>query len=402
MQKIIIASVLVFLILILAGWAFLHFIGDVRPAVLPSFGSIPPNSSQNIGNPESPTGSTTIPQEPISFDLQLSDTFSIGVFAKNISGVRDLQMSPEGVLLASSPSQGSVYAFIIADGTVSRRTVISGLSEPHGLAFYNGDLFIAENNRLSRFSWEAANLKATFEKELMKLRSGSHDAHTIVFDKAGNLFVKVGSSCNVCNERDPQAATIIKTDSEGRNPTTYAKGLRNAAFMTLNPESGEIFATEMGRDMLGDDIPPEEINIVREGKNYGWPICYGSQIHDTQFDRNQYISDPCENTEVPFHQMQAHSAPLGLSFIPEAFSTEMKGDLLVAFHGSWNRSIPTGYKIVRIDLENGQVVKEEDFLTGFLQGSIALGRPVDVEFDKNGNLFVSDDKSGSIYVVSKK
>jgi glucose/arabinose dehydrogenase len=404
MQKVLIISAFVILFLLLGGWTILHYIGDIRPAVIPAV--VPSITSSNSSSqPTSNSGnldSNSLAQKQVSFDLKLAEQFSIGVFVENITGVRDLQFSPEGVLLASSPSQGSVFAFTIENGTVIKKTVINGLSEPHGLAFNNGKLFIAENNRLGRYSWNPSTSTATLEKELMKLRSGSHDAHTLVFDKNGNLFVKVGSSCNVCKETDPQAATIIKTDSEGRNPVTYANGLRNAAFMTLNSKSGEIFATENGRDMLGDNIPPEEINVVQEGKNYGWPMCYGNRVHDTQFDRAQYVRNPCEDTEAPFYQMQAHSAPLGLTFIPESFSNEIKDDLLVAFHGSWNRSVPTGYKVVRINIENGKVVGEEDFLSGFLQGSNALGRPVDVEFDRNGNLFVSDDKSGSIYVVQKK
>jgi glucose/arabinose dehydrogenase len=408
MQKILIISAFVILFLLIGGWAILHYIGDIRPAlipaVVPSLTSSNPSSQPilNSGNFDS----KSLPQKRVSFDLKLAERFSIGVFAENITGVRDLQLSPEGVLLASSPSQGSVFAFTIENGTVTKKTVISGLSEPHGLAFNKGKLFIAENNRLGRYSWDSSTSTAVFEKELMKLRSGSHDAHTIVFDKNGSLFVKVGSSCNVCQESDSQAATVIKTDSEGSSPVTFAKGLRNAAFMTLHPETGDIWATENGRDMIGDDIPPEEINIIGNSslmmrKSYGWPNCYGNKVIDRTFYKG---NDPavCEDTEAPFHLMQAHSAPLGLTFIPESFSNELKSDLLVAFHGSWNRSVPTGYKVVRLNLDNGKVVGEEDFLSGFLQGSSALGRPVDVEFDKNGNLFISDDKTGSIYVISKK
>ncbi len=158
----------------------------------------------------------------------------------------------------------------------------------------------------------------------------------------------------------------------------------------------------MGRDNLGDDLPPDEINLVEYGKNYGWPICFGKNIHDTNFDKNTYIRNPCGEPDTigSFIDLQAHSAPLGLSFVPQhIWPEEYDGDLLVAFHGSWNRSEPTGYKIVQIKFDTqGKFISTEDFITGWLAENVALGRPVDLKFH-SGNLYISDDRAGVIYVV---
>ncbi len=161
----------------------------------------------------------------------------------------------------------------------------------------------------------------------------------------------------------------------------------------------------MGRDLLGDNIPPDEINIIEEGKNYGWPICYGKNIHDDQFDKNTYIRNPCmEPFETPSSiDLQAHSAPLGLAFFPEeGWPEEYWHDLLVAYHGSWNRTEPTGYKIVRMRLDNeGKYEATEDFITGWLNGkNEALGRPVDILIQPGGLMYISDDKAGVIYRIT--
>lgn len=412
MNKVVISIGVVVLILIGSFFLFKQFVGDVRPALLP--GNVQTNSSQAdarfTGNNNS---SVNFKTKNVPFDLKVTGEFIVGVYAEGTGKVRDLTFSPEGILLASVPGEGRIIALDLgSDGIAIKKIVIDKLSGPHGIAFYDGKLFIAEENRLSRFSWDSTQFKATFEKELMKLPSGSHDAHTIVFGKDGSLFVKVGSSCNVCIETDPLRAVVYKTDSEGTNPQLFAKGLRNAAFLALNPESNEVWGTENGRDNLGDDLPQEEVNIIKQGKDYGWPNCYGERVVDSTFYKGTSSLESsaykggdasiCANTEVAAGFMQAHSAPLGLSFVPQNFSSELDGDLLVAFHGSWNRSEPTGYKVVRLNIENGQVKEQSDFLTGFIEGSTANGRPVDVEFDKSGNLFVSDDKYGAIYVVTPK
>jgi glucose/arabinose dehydrogenase len=260
------------------------------------------------------------------------------------------------------------------------------------------------------YDYDRAAAKTSNGKKLLDLPGGgNHTTRTIKIVATGTqkrLLVSIGSSCNVCTEQDLRRAAVWQADlPDGTNFRSYATGLRNSVFMSTRPGTNELWATEMGRDLLGDDTPPDEINILTEGKNYGWPICYGHNIHDTNFDRNQYIQDPCANS-VPAHiDIPAHSAPLGLTFLGQSWPKEFQGDLLVALHGSWNRSVPSGYKIVRYKLAaDGSVLSSSDFLTGFLpaKSKTALGRPVDIldaSTQDTRVLYVSDDKAGVIYQI---
>jgi hypothetical protein len=219
------------------------------------------------------------------------------------------------------------------------------------------------------------------------------------------MLISVGSSCDTCLEDDWRRAKILVGSVNGGELRTFASGLRNATFMTLHPITGDVWATEMGRDLLGNDLPPDEINIIEENKNYGWPTCYGQNIHDTVFDKSTYIRNPCMDPfEVAsFIDIPAHSAPLGLSFIPEeGWPEEYWYNLLVAYHGSWNRTPPTGYKIVRYKMDaQGNVLGTEDFLSGWLtRAQKVLGRPVDILVQPGGTLYVSDDHTGIIYRLS--
>ena len=399
-KKIIFFGILLVVILVIAVlWLVKTYVGDLRPVLLPpSKDLIEIIEKQQVGN-------------PVDFPLKIASGFKIGVFAKELGKARDLQFSPGGTLLVSSKESGKVFALpdVDNDGKADKTVeVLKDLDTPHGLAFHPFNtsdgkqvkLFVAELRGVSRYSWDEENLSAKFEKKLFDLPyNGNHSTRSIVIDKNGNLFVSLGSSCNVCVEDHHWLATIVVSDTQGKAPRLYAKGLRNSVFIRLNPTTGELWGTEMGRDLIGDDLPPEEINIIREEKNYGWPTCYGSKVHDEQFDHNHKAGE-CEDTEAPIYKFQAHSAPLGLTFIASAqFPQDWQGDLLVAYHGSWNRSVPTGYKIVRMKVEGNKITADQDFITGFLQGSNALGRPVDVEFDKSGSLYISDDKIGTIYKV---
>lgn len=373
MNKIIVISFLILIVIVTGFIFFIQNFGDIRPAVLPS--------SKPVAQSE-----TTI----------LGSTRNI--FAQNIGGVRDLEFSPGGTLIASVTSEGKVIALPDKNKTGKPERVVEvlkGLNLPHGIAFYNNKLYVAEEKKLVRYNWNEEKLEATQDKVLFNLPSGgSHFTRSLIFDLTGKLYISIGSTCNVCKESNPWHASIIVTDQDGNNPQIFASGLRNSVFMVLNPASGEIWATDMGRDFLGDDLPPDEINIIRQGGNYGWPNCYSDRIIDLNFN-SQTASNTCMQTEPPIYKIQAHSAPLGLVFAD-------KSTLLVAYHGSWNRSTPTGYKIVHMKVSGNQILSEEDFITDFLQGSQTLGRPVDLIFDKAGNLYVSDDKTGAIYIVTKK
>jgi hypothetical protein len=178
--------------------------------------------------------------------------------------------------------------------------------------------------------------------------------------------------------------------------------LRNAVFLATNPVDGKTWVTEMGRDELGDHLPPDEINILEQGGDYGWPLCYGNRIHDTQFDKNIYVSSPCADTYPSSYDLPAHVSPLGITFIPEhtLWDDEYWLDVLVAYHGSWNRTVPVGYSIYRLILnDRSEIIGEAPFIDGWLtEDNKALGRPVDLVFH-NGALYISDDHVGVIYRV---
>jgi glucose/arabinose dehydrogenase len=230
------------------------------------------------------------------------------------------------------------------------------------------------------------------------LPSGGHSTRTVLFSPDwSTLFVSVGSSCNVCDEEDSRRAAIVRYNPDGSQEEIYAYGLRNAVGITFRPGTDELWATNNGRDMLGDDLPPETIYLVQEGKDYGWPRCHSGRIVDPEFGS----PDACQGVEPPMIEMQAHSAPLGLEFYSGTqFPSAYHGNLFVAFHGSWNRSVPTGYKIVRIPMNDGNPGPGQDFATGWLVDGSSWGRPVDVLTAPDGSLFISDDGGGKIYRIT--
>jgi glucose/arabinose dehydrogenase len=293
-----------------------------------------------------------------------------------------------------------------ADKTVP---IITGLNNPHGLLVRCMEetacqLYVAETDAVSVYDYDPAAMTASNRREIIALPSdGGHFTRTLattMVDGEEKLLISVGSSCNVCLESDARRASILVSDLDGGNLITYARGLRNSVFMAKHPVTGEIWATENGRDWLGDDLPPDEINVIKENGNYGWPICYGQNIHDGEFDKNTYIRNPCmEPFESPSHiDLQAHSAALGIGFFGPDWPEEYRYDALVAFHGSWNRSVPTGYKVARLKLDTGgNFLGMEDFISGWMTAEgAALGRPVAILVRPDG-IFISDDKAGVVY-----
>jgi len=279
------------------------------------------------------------------------------------------------------------------------------------MAFRCGEscsFFVAEEGSVSEYDYDANMLKAVNRRKLVDLPDdGGHFTRTLLFLPYPNediLLISVGSSCNVCAEKDERRAKILAYDLNSGSLAPYASGLRNSVFMTIHPVTGSVFATEMGRDWLGDDLPPDEINIIRDGQNYGWPFCFGKRIIDEDFRGTVRFAPPdsaCDRTEPSAIDLPAHSAPLGLSFIPEeGWPEEYWHDLLVAYHGSWNRSAPTGYKIARFKFDGaGNFESQEDFISGWLVPGGALGRPVDIMTEPGGVMYVSDDKAGVIYRI---
>ena len=204
-------------------------------------------------------------------------------------------------------------------------------------------------------------------------------------------------------EDDERRAAIYSMNKDGSDFKQYATGLRNAVFFAWSEVDGRMWTTEMGRDFLNDDLPPDEINIIYEGENYGWPFCYGTGTHDITFDISQDAARFCANEAAPSYiNLPAHVAPLGLAFVrEEGWPQDMWYDLIVAEHGSWNRSEPVGYKLTRLKLDAaGNFLGEEDFITGWLTEDGALGRPVDVLIQPGGIMYVTDDHAGVIYRIT--
>src|SRR3989344_603958 len=352
---------------------------------------------------------------PQGFDydkkLSIPQGFRLAVFAnlKDVGSPRVLAFDPNGIIVVSIPSEGKVLAFPDRDrnGMVDEFVVvIDKLNKPHGITFHGENFFVAETDKVVKFTFNTQDLKAEDPKILFSLPAGGrHFTRTIkVFDD--KLYTSVGSSCDVCIENDWHRSSVLVSDLDGKNLRVYAEGLRNTVFFTFD-EKGRMWGNDMGRDFLGDDLPPDELNIIEEGKDYGWPNCYGKNVHDKDFDKKLYpprvsVCEALEKTLSTF-DYPSHVAPLGLVFINSPlFSKQDQGDLLSALHGSWNRSVPTGYKIVKLEMQDDSTIGMSDYITGWLKGEDVLGRPVDLVFDKDGVLFISDDKANLIYILTKE
>lgn len=335
-----------------------------------------------------------------TLDISLPAGFEIEVFAEGGADKPRMMMYKDGVFYVSATKQGKVLTIFDEDmnGVAERTgTFIVDLRGPHGIDYDNGWFYIAEENRVIRLKENSDHTadRNTIES-LVDLPSGSGHSTRTVKIREDKMYVSVGSSCNVCLEGQEWRASVIQCNLDGTGCRIFASGLRNSVGIVFHPQTGELYGTDNGRDWLGNDLPPEEINIISDGKDYGWPICYGDKIHDTDFDKNVYIRNPCADTENPFAKMQAHSAPLGLSFYTgSSFPVEYRNKIFVAFHGSWNRNPPTGYKIVTVDLATREV---KDFASGWLTSEGVSGRPVDI-IEVNGDLYVTDDASGNIYRI---
>ena len=351
--------------------------------------------------------------EKTGFDLaqlKAPPGFHISVFAAEVNGARMLVFSPGGVLLASESGEGKVVALPDPKhaGKAARTVaVLAGLNEPHGLAFYEGKLYVAENDNVRRYDWDEANLRASNPVKLAELPTGGgHSTRSILFH-GGKMYISAGSSCNACIEKDPRRATVMEFNPDGSGQKLFAKGLRNAVGLAVNPKTDTVWVTVNGRDWLGDDLPPETIyDLGKDGGDAGWPYCYGDRVPDSNFTKPG--DNRCQSVLEPKVEMQAHSAPLGLAFYEGSqFPAEYRNNIFVAFHGSWNRSEPTGYKVVRVKLDDkGQPVGgAEDFVTGWLapgekQKGRWMGRPVGIVFGSDGTMYLSDDSASLIYRIT--
>lgn len=372
--------------------------------LIPPAGEIQNDSaSQEIPPPASAETSAGKSENATNTPLKLPPGFRVSIFAKNLPGARVMALDMLGNMWVSRPNANVVTLLEIQSGRVANQNdTLVGLNHPHGLAFDPDEpllLYIAEENKIVKIPLYT---EGEYQKIVDLPSGGGHSTRTLLFTPDKKLLVSIGSSCNVCVERDARRSAIYSLNRDGTDFREFARGLRNSVFLTLHPETREIWATEMGRDLLGDNVPPDEVNVIREGKNYGWPYCYGKQIHDSSFDSSGARTDFCAATEPSKIDIQAHSAPLGLAFLSNANWPDFKNNLLVAYHGSWNRSVPTGYKIVRYKFDAaGNPSAPEDFITGWLSGGSALGRPVGILESPDGKIYISDDHAGVIYLVER-
>ncbi len=329
--------------------------------------------------------------------LYVQSGFTVNLFAEGLDQARTLALGPDGSVFValSSTSNGEIVRLVDADGdgvAETRSTVLSGLSYPFGLAFRGDTMYFAEQNAVSRLDPG----RTTPVTIVPNLPTGDHFTRTIAFGPDNRLYVAIGSSCNVCDDALPRAA-VTRYNLDGSNPHTFATGLRNSVGLAFNPSTGELWANNNDRDNLGDDVPPEHLNILRDGKWYGWPQCYlPGQANP------EYAGADCSAVEPPAITFQAHSAPLGLVFYTgTTFPSEYQGDAFMTYHGSWNRTQPTGAKVVRVRVASGRPSAIEDFVTGWqLADGSRWGRPVSLLVMPDGALLVSDDWGGRIWRVS--
>jgi glucose/arabinose dehydrogenase len=331
--------------------------------------------------------------------LRVPDGFKISVFAENLQGVRYLVLGPGNAVYASQPASGLVVKLTdrnndgVAD-TVA--TIARGLHGPFGLAFRGDTLYVAEERDVLRFGPNGAAPVTV----VPRLPGGTgHSTRTILFGPDGKMYVSVGSSCNLCDERDSMRAAVVKFNVDGSGGRIFAKGLRNTVGMAFHPTSGELWGNNNDRDNLGDDLPPEHVNIIKDGRNYGWPQCYLPGKPNPE-----YGSADCSQVEPPVITVQAHSAPLGIAFYTGTqFPRDYRGDAFMTLHGSWNRTVPTGAKVVRVQVDSGgrRATGVDDFIVGWQrQDGSRWGRPVGVLVMPDGALLVSDDMGGKIWRVS--
>ena len=336
------------------------------------------------------------------FELTTPPGFEISLVSSRIGGARFLASAPNGDIVVSRMRAGRVIAVHPGSPPDAEPEVIAaGLPLPNGLAFHGDDLYIATWTGVTvvhNYSSKTKRRTSTLISDMP--RNQGHIARAIAVAEDGSVFISSGSSCNVCTETDPRLATILRYDADGRGGRIYASGLRNASGLAID-RTGQLWAVVNQRDNLTPshtDLPPDELDRIVDGGNYGWPSCY--PVGDRRVANPEFPGASCGQYLPTALNFQAHSAPLGVSFYEgDQFPPDYRGNLFVAFHGSWNRNPPTGYKVVAVRFENGHPVAARDFVTGWLTPDYrVLGRPVGVAVARDGSLYISDD-TGYLFAV---
>ena len=336
--------------------------------------------------------------------LSLPDGFRITIYNDDVPNARQMALGPNGTLFVGSRREGNVYAIVDRDGdniAEETYTIASGLAMPSGIAFREGALYVAAVSRVLRFDDIESRLANPPDPIVLRddLPTETHHGWKfIAFGPDGLLYVPVGAPCNVCEQTDERFATILRMNPDGSDLEVFAHGVRNTVGFDWDPRTAELWFTDNGRDMLGDDIPPDELNHApNAGMHFGFPYCHGGTIADPEFGDVR----ECNTLTAPAQQLGPHVAGLGMRFYTGTmFPQRYRNQVFIAEHGSWNRSTPIGYRITMVTIENNSAVGYDVFADGWLQGGRAWGRPADVLVMPDGALLVSDDLRGTIYRIT--
>lgn len=340
--------------------------------------------------------------------ITLPPGFTIDLYATGVANARSMALGPSGVLFVGTRRAGgggSVYAIVDADKDHKAdkvHTIATGLNMPNGVAFRDGALYVAEVDKVWRYDGIETRLANPPAPVLVSdgFPSDRHHGWKFIrFGPDGLLYVPVGAPCNICERDDPRYTSIMRMKPDGSNLEVYVSGVRNTVGFDWHPVTKELWFTDNGRDMLGDDLPPDELNrATAKGQHFGYPSCHGGDLKDPEFGDKR----PCSDFVPPARNLDPHVAAIGMRFYTGTmFPAEYRNQIFIAEHGSWNRTKKIGYRVTLATLdEAGRVVSYEPFAHGWLQEEKAWGRPADVQVMPDGALLVSDDQAGAIYRVS--
>lgn len=334
--------------------------------------------------------------------LNVHQGFQVSYYTRDIGSPRFMGIAPDGDICVAIPGADHIVKLVdsTGNGKADKHIIIAeGLRNVNSLDFHDGLLYAAGITTVWRLS--DTDSDGTYEDKesiIDDLPSGGHWTRTVVVGPDEKLYVSVGSSCNICEESDARRAAVVRYNLDGSGEEVYASGLRNAVGIGFRPNTSELWGTVNGRDHLHDDLPPEEIIRIREAGFHGWPYAYGQRVTDPAFDNYTAAA----SSIPPDIELQAHAAPLGMAFYTgDKFPSGYHGDLFVAQHGSWNRSVPVAPKIVRVSVNAAGQPSAQDFITGWqYSNGDRWGRPVDVITGPDGDLFVADDVNECIYRIT--
>jgi glucose/arabinose dehydrogenase len=330
--------------------------------------------------------------------IELPPGFSIEEYA-SVPDARSMALGEQGTVFVSNKSGNSIFAVSNSENGVEVFELIDGLETPNGIAVYDGDLYVAENSRVTRYRDIETHLAEPPAAEVLDIdlpSEGWHGWRYIGFGPDGLLYIAIGAPCNICDKEG--YANISRMNPDGSDREVYAHGVRNSVGFTWHPDNGELWFTDNGRDMLGDDVPPDELNNATEaGQHFGYPYCHAGEFVDPKLGEGK----ACADYRAPARKLDAHVAALGLKFYTgNMFPESYRGQIFIAEHGSWNRSEKSGYRLSVVDFTDGVASSYQQFATGWLGGGEVSGRPVDLLILKDGSMLVSDDQSGKIYRIT--